>query len=174
MAEYCKRRRSLREEKQAIFTYLLSISIGDIAIERVPNADGDEGYRLLVDTEPTSSVEQRNESKVTEAFANLDSSFFEACFSLPLSPFLPSKIGHMEYSEVVRHQFLVPACKGSNPFTPDYEHPIRSVKNELMATGEATDCKREGKDRWQKAIPSNQPTRGVELNTTLTLARFFY
>ncbi|TYJ21981.1 hypothetical protein E1A91_A08G098700v1, partial [Gossypium mustelinum] len=131
---------SLGEEKQATFTYLPSISIGDIAIERVPNADGDEGYRLLVDTEPTSLVEQRNESKVTEGFANLDSSFFEACFSLPLSPFLPSKIGHMEYSEVLRHQFLVPACKGSNPFTPDYEHPIGSVKNELMAIGEATDC----------------------------------
>ena len=31
----------------------------------------------------------------------------------------------MEYSQVVRHRFLVPACKGSNPFTPDYEHPIR-------------------------------------------------
>ena len=42
------------------------------AIERVPNADGDEGYRLSVDAEPTSSVEQRNESKVTEAFANFD------------------------------------------------------------------------------------------------------
>ncbi|GAU19272.1 hypothetical protein TSUD_335570 [Trifolium subterraneum] len=37
----------------------------------------------------------------------------------------------MEYSQVVRHRFLVPACKGSNPFTPDYEHPIGSVKNEL-------------------------------------------
>ncbi|KAH7511594.1 hypothetical protein FEM48_ZijujMtG0001300 (mitochondrion) [Ziziphus jujuba var. spinosa] len=34
------------------------------AIERVPNADGDEGYRLSVDAEPTSSVEQRNESKL--------------------------------------------------------------------------------------------------------------
>ena len=42
------------------------------AIERVPNADGDEGYRLSVDAEPTSSVEQRNESKVTEAFAHFD------------------------------------------------------------------------------------------------------
>ncbi len=42
------------------------------AIERVQNADGDEGYRLSVDAEPTSSVEQRNESKVTEAFANFD------------------------------------------------------------------------------------------------------
>ncbi|CAH8307678.1 unnamed protein product [Eruca vesicaria subsp. sativa] len=42
------------------------------AIERVPNADGDEGYRLSVDAEPTSSVEERNESKVTEAFANFD------------------------------------------------------------------------------------------------------
>ena len=40
------------------------------AIERVPNADGDEGYRLSVDAEPTSSFEQRNESKVKEAFAN--------------------------------------------------------------------------------------------------------
>ena len=42
------------------------------AIERVQNADGDEGYRLSVDAEPTSSVEQRNESKVTEAFAHFD------------------------------------------------------------------------------------------------------
>ena len=42
------------------------------AIERVPNADGDEGNLLSVDAEPTSSVEQRNESKVTEAFANFD------------------------------------------------------------------------------------------------------
>ncbi|KAK4337466.1 hypothetical protein RND71_043793 [Anisodus tanguticus] len=47
-------------------------SIEEPAIERVPNADGDEGYRLSVDAEPTSSVEQRNESKVTEAFANFD------------------------------------------------------------------------------------------------------
>lgn len=46
----------------------------------------------------------------------------------------------MEYSQVVRHRFLVPACKGSNPFTPDYEHPIGSVKNELTTTGEAADC----------------------------------
>ena len=37
---------------------------------------------------------------------------------------------------MVRHRFLVPACKGSNPFTPDYEHPIGSVKNELTTTGE--------------------------------------
>jgi hypothetical protein len=43
----------------------------------------------------------------------------------------------MEYSQVVRHRFLVPACKGSNPFTPDYEHPIGFVKNELTTTGEA-------------------------------------
>ncbi|XP_019248372.1 PREDICTED: uncharacterized protein LOC109227627 [Nicotiana attenuata] len=42
------------------------------AIERVPNADGDEGYRISVDAEPTSSVEERNEFKVTEAFANFD------------------------------------------------------------------------------------------------------
>lgn len=46
----------------------------------------------------------------------------------------------MEYSQVVRHRFLVPACKGSNPFTPDYEHPIGSVKKELTTTGEAADC----------------------------------
>ncbi|KAI4298053.1 hypothetical protein MLD38_040517 [Melastoma candidum] len=45
----------------------------------------------------------------------------------------------MEYSQVVRHRFLVSACKGSNPFTPDYEHPIESVKNELTTTGEAAD-----------------------------------
>ena len=38
---------------------------------------------------------------------------------------------------MVRHRFLVPACKGSNPFTPDYEHPIGFVKNELTTTGEA-------------------------------------
>lgn len=57
---------------------------------------------------------------------------------------------------MVRHRFLVPACKGSNPFTPDYEHPIGSVKNELTTTG---------KDRRQKAIPFNQLTRGVEHNT---------
>lgn len=43
----------------------------------------------------------------------------------------------MEYSQVVRHWFLVPTCKGSNPFTPDYEHPIGSVKNELPTTGKA-------------------------------------
>lgn len=38
---------------------------------------------------------------------------------------------------MVRHRFLVPACKGSNPFTPDYEHPIGSVKNKLTTTREA-------------------------------------
>lgn len=54
--------------------------------------------------------------------------------------FYRPKQGHMEYSQVVRHRFLVPACKGSNPFTPDYEHPIGSVKNELTTTGEAADC----------------------------------
>ncbi|CAI8611129.1 unnamed protein product [Vicia faba] len=58
----------------------------------------------------------------------------------PLSPFvLPSK-SRMEYSQVVRHRFLVPACKGSNPFNPDYEHPIGSVKNKLTTTREAADC----------------------------------
>nr|CAN65992.1 hypothetical protein VITISV_042149 [Vitis vinifera] len=67
-------------------------------------------------------------------------SFFEPCFSLLPFPVLPSKTGRMEYSQVVRHRFLVPACKGSNPFTPDYEHPIGSVKNELTTTGEAADC----------------------------------
>ncbi|PHT29478.1 hypothetical protein CQW23_30913 [Capsicum baccatum] len=36
------------------------------AIERVPNADGDEGYRLLVDAEPMSSIEQHNESKIPD------------------------------------------------------------------------------------------------------------
>ncbi|CAL0314967.1 unnamed protein product [Lupinus luteus] len=59
---------------------------------------------------------------------------------VPLSPFYRPKQGRMEYSQVVRHRFLVPACKGSNPFTPDYEHPIGSVKNELTTTGEAADC----------------------------------
>lgn len=63
--------------------------------------------------------------------------------SSPLSPLplsvLSSKTGHMEYSQVVRHRFLVPACKGSNPFTPDYEHPIGSVKNDLTTTREAAD-----------------------------------
>lgn len=72
--------------------------------------------------------------------ASLHGSFFEPCFSLPPLPVLPSKRGRMEYSQVVRHRFLVPACKGSNPFTPDYEHPIGSVKNELTTTGEAADC----------------------------------
>ena len=38
-------------------------------------------------------------------------------------------------TKVVRHRFLVSACKGSNPFTPDYEHPKGSVKNELTTTG---------------------------------------
>jgi hypothetical protein len=38
----------------------------------VTGTNGDEGYLLSVDVEPTSSVEQRNESKVTEAFANFD------------------------------------------------------------------------------------------------------
>nr|GEX58816.1 retrovirus-related Pol polyprotein from transposon TNT 1-94 [Tanacetum cinerariifolium] len=39
----------------------------------VTGTNGEEGYLLSVDVEPTSSVEQRNESKVTEAFANFDS-----------------------------------------------------------------------------------------------------
>ncbi|KAB2089976.1 hypothetical protein ES319_A03G096000v1, partial [Gossypium barbadense] len=124
-------------------------------IERVPNANIDEGYRLSVDAELTSSVEQHNESKVTEVFANFDSkgrTLLLTCYipaflhgsarsstpasPFPLSPFLLSKTGRMEYSQVVRHQFFVPACKGLNPFTPDYEHPIGSVKNELTTTGE--------------------------------------
>ncbi|KAI5311421.1 hypothetical protein L3X38_000147 (mitochondrion) [Prunus dulcis] len=112
----------------------------------VAGTDGDEGYRLSVDAEPTSSVEQRNESKENLAayllylrvLARLGS-FLEPCLSPPLLV-LPSKTGRMEYSQVVRHRFLVPARKGSNPFTPDYEHPIGSVKNELTAAGEAADC----------------------------------
>lgn len=52
-------------------------------------------------------------------------SFFEPCFSLPPLPVPTVQNRPMEYSQVVRHRFLVPACKGSNPFTPDYEHPIR-------------------------------------------------
>lgn len=58
-------------------------------------------------------------------------------YPFPLPPYRPKLRGRMEYSQVVRHRFLVPACKGSNPFTPDYEHPIGSVKNELTTTGEA-------------------------------------
>ena len=38
--------------------------------------------------------------------------------SSPAFPFPPSG-RRMEYSQVVRHRFLVPTCKGSNPFTPD-------------------------------------------------------
>ena len=44
---------------------------------------------------------------------------------------------------MVRHRFLVPACKGSNPFTPDYEHPIGSVKNELTTTGGGAKLRRQ-------------------------------
>ncbi|TYK10922.1 hypothetical protein E5676_scaffold17328G00010 [Cucumis melo var. makuwa] len=54
-----------------------------------------------------------------------------------LSPFYRPKQGRMEYSQVVRHRFLVPTCKGANPFTPDYSHPIFSVKNELTTTEKA-------------------------------------
>ena len=95
----------------------------------------------------------------------------------------------MEYSQVVRHRFLVPACKGSNPFTPDYEHPIGSVKNELaddyrgslfQARNPSPACskpkvllfstffakRRERKERQMaESNPSNQPTCGVEHNT---------
>ncbi|KAK4412047.1 hypothetical protein Salat_2976200 [Sesamum alatum] len=106
--------------------------------------------RLSVDAEPTSSVEQHNEYKSVRenlaayllyprVLARLGS-FFEPCFSLPPIPVPTVQNRPMEYSQVVRHRFLVPACKGSNPFTPDYEHPIGSVKNELTTTGEAADC----------------------------------
>ncbi|KAL0291878.1 UNVERIFIED_CONTAM: hypothetical protein Sradi_7010700, partial [Sesamum radiatum] len=108
--------------------------------------------RLSVDAEPTSSVEQHNEYKsvlikgepccllaISRVLARLGS-FFEPCFSLPPIPVPTVQNRPMEYSQVVRHRFLVPACKGSNPFTPDYEHPIGSVKNELTTTGEAADC----------------------------------
>lgn len=50
----------------------ITLHFSELLNERVPNADGDEGYRLSVDAEPRSSVEQRKESKVTEAFANFD------------------------------------------------------------------------------------------------------
>lgn len=80
---------------------------------------------------------------------------------------------------MVRHRFLVPACKGSNPFTPDYEHPIGSVKNELAddyrgSFSQARSLtfstffakRRERKERQMaESNPSNQPTRGVEHNT---------
>ncbi|KAK4414744.1 hypothetical protein Salat_2581300 [Sesamum alatum] len=88
--------------------------------------------RLSVDAEPTSSVEQHNEYKL--------GSFCEPCFSFPPIPIPTVQNRPMEYSQVVRHRFLVPACKGSNPFTPDYEHPIGSIKNKLTTTREAADC----------------------------------
>ncbi|KAL8117157.1 hypothetical protein AgCh_015168 [Apium graveolens] len=66
----------------------------------------------------------------------------------------------MEYSQVVRHRFLVPACKGSNSFTPDYEHPIGSVKNELTTTGEAADCS-----------PRAQPVASQKCDFSLLFAR---
>ncbi|KAL4375807.1 hypothetical protein GQ457_02G005690 [Hibiscus cannabinus] len=81
----------------------------------------------------------------------------------------------MEYSQVVRHPIFILACKGLNPFTPDYENPIGSVMKlhgkRLTAVHEPS---LEGKDRRRKAIPSNQPTCRVELNTTLISVRFFY
>lgn len=61
----------------------------------------------------------------------------------PASPFpLRSTVQYkvIEYSQVVRHHFLVSACKDSNHFTPDYEHSIDSVENELTTTREAIDC----------------------------------
>ncbi|KAI3681166.1 hypothetical protein L6452_35950 [Arctium lappa] len=57
---------SLGEEKQDSPAYLPSISIGG------NGKSCDEGYLLSVDVEPTSSVEQRKESKVTEAFTNFE------------------------------------------------------------------------------------------------------
>ncbi|GJX29000.1 mediator of RNA polymerase II transcription subunit 11 [Tanacetum coccineum] len=99
----------------------------------VTGTNGEEGYLLLVDVEPTSSVEQRNESKSRELVvvgpkgrtflltyyipASLHGSFFSS----------PSHPGHMDYSQVVRHRFLVPACKGSNPFTLDSQQ-IKQAK----------------------------------------------
>jgi hypothetical protein len=44
--------------------------------------------------------------------------------SSPASVFGSPGTDRMEYSQVVRHRFLVPACKGSNPFTPDYDNRI--------------------------------------------------
>ncbi|KAM7249931.1 hypothetical protein ACFE04_019710 [Oxalis oulophora] len=136
------------------------------AIERVPNADGDESHRLSVDAEPTSSVEQRNESRELVVVVPkgrtllltcyippfLHGSFFESCFSLPPLPVLPSKTGRMEYSQVGKRLTAVPEPSKPKVF--------------LFST-----FLREGKDRRKKAIPSNQPTRGVEHNTE---ARFFY
>lgn len=72
---------------------------------------------------------------VSLSIINRTARFFS---SSPASPFpLSPGTDRMEYSQVVRHRFLVSACKGSNPFTPDYEDPIGFVKNELTTTGEA-------------------------------------
>lgn len=117
----------------------------------------------------------------------------EFLFEIPFPASSPRSIvqnrPYMEYSQVVRHRFLVPACKGSNPFTPDYEHPIGSVKNELaddyrgsffQARNPSPACskpkvllfstlfakRRERKERQMaESNPSNQPTCGVEHNT---------
>ncbi|CAI8601646.1 unnamed protein product [Vicia faba] len=86
------------------------------AIERVPNAD--EGYRLSVDAEPTSLSSVR-EGRTCCLLAISPRSCTARSSSpaspFPLSPFvLPSK-SRMEYSQVVRHRFLVPACKVPEP-----------------------------------------------------------
>jgi hypothetical protein len=45
----------------------------------------------------------------------------------------------MEYSQVVRHRFLISTDKGSNPFTPEFIHVISSISNEI--TRQTTNCK---------------------------------
>ena len=40
----------------------------------------------------------------------------------------PSTKKRMEFSQVERHRFLIPTCKGSNPFTPNISHSNSLLK----------------------------------------------
>ncbi|KAK8539682.1 hypothetical protein V6N13_034974 [Hibiscus sabdariffa] len=155
---------SLGEEKQATFAYLPSISIGGngkscellklsreyqmLTVTKVTDFRWTRSQRVQSNSVTSLRLQKRSPTLIVgpkgrtllltcyiPAFLHGSARSSSPASPFPLSPFLPSKTGRMEYSQVVRHRFLVPACKGSNPFTPDYEDPIGSVKNDYRGSG---------------------------------------
>uniref|UniRef100_A0A2N9GHF6 Reverse transcriptase Ty1/copia-type domain-containing protein n=2 Tax=Fagus sylvatica TaxID=28930 RepID=A0A2N9GHF6_FAGSY len=121
------------------------------AIERVPNAD--EGYRLSVDAEPTSSVEQRNESKVTEAFANFDSTLSD-----PYSP--QGEYGGLEESSVLPVRFLPPR------YPPNLEEALNHPQWKKAMIEEMEALKKN--DTWELiTLPRGKRTVGCRWVYTL-------
>ncbi|GJU56993.1 hypothetical protein Tco_1234759 [Tanacetum coccineum] len=72
----------------------------------VTGTNGEEGYLLSVDVELTSSVKQRNEFKVTEAFANFDRHSIASKYSRELTLSFYWSLSLRGLTEMPMRQFL--------------------------------------------------------------------